>query len=1052
MRKLMLVCWVLALAVHGTEEGEIELVMHERTAEDHAHIHRELGAHHRELRGLSLLQEGSGPATHKSVDLKNWGYTQFVGTLKIGTPPQTFRTIFDTGSSNTWMPGRECDSESCDRYGRYDKRKSSTYSPVKIQDGLSDRHDSRFYIKYGSGLVKGKVIRDDLQLGSVKLRQARFGEVGYETGHAFQQGHFSGIVGLAFPSLAASGMYPLFDQVIDQKVMKRNEFGFFLSNKVDRPGKLVLGAQEAKKYYKGELAAHDVIEDNYWAIRLVDVQVGDRRLHMCEGSGCKLAVDSGTSLLTGPTRDISNLLAKLDIQQDCSNWDNIPDIALLLEASRPDGTKYIKRYPLNKQEYVFEAKSESGDRRQCTPGLMALDVPEPRGPLWIVGDLFMMKYFTQYSRDSNQVMMGEAKHEEDMQLLTQSMIEEGEGEVQQLDGEAVSSSSPLTQFEAIPRFESTEEGIETRKGVSKGACANLCVSNVACKAFQMDEHARVCTLFDKSLKFGGSFDYYVRDMPLEDAKQQDGIAAEVAKRKAAEQEAQAKTDELNQLKAKHEAIANARFESSSILHSAESTLLDAKHKASVIIQEAKSQAAHNLDAAESLEEALSGKQKSEEAGIAASEAALKLLEKAQQVASEKASHATAVFKDAGSTLAELQKQDMDMEAADKMSDEFKAAVKKLDTAKKEWKDAMKTLSKSVGDLSSARETYLTQVNNYIDNKRQASDLSSTEAKVQIKESRRLKLELMEQKKSDENLREEQGKKHRADLLQSENIRKSALADREEAAKIKAQAVKDGLAASTAKEAAVTEAASIKQAAIADSETVKQKAAEYEKRKQEEVNRLHQKATELEDKILQSKQKLQETFNAENEKFREQEAATLKENNAKEAVAAKEAKESLERSASEFKLNVLMKAKAATGALLQRVQDQGALDQIKIKIKQLEGKIDEQQKQMEAQLAGSSSADESAKIQETFDVVHRRLEDELASARKESAQAAETLKESDLQAQSAMIEAGVCSYLPDKASKDSKLACHSKCREVTSLDGSKKPRLGCDDTSCKFICA
>ena len=68
-------------------------------------------------------------------------------------------------------------------------------------------------------------------------------------------------------------------------------------------------------------------------------------------------------------------------------------------------------------------KDDKGVRKTCTPGyvarfgevrilnililinrrLMALDVPQPRGPLWILGDLFMMKYFTQYNRNTNQV-------------------------------------------------------------------------------------------------------------------------------------------------------------------------------------------------------------------------------------------------------------------------------------------------------------------------------------------------------------------------------------------------------------------------------------------------------------------------------------------------------------------------------------------------------------------------------------------------------------------------------------------------------------------------
>merc|ERR1719390_411851 len=103
------------------QDGEVELVSHRRSQEDHRHLHRVLGEHHREL---LLLQEDAGRPKASSIDLRNWGYTQFVGQLQIGTPPQSFRTIFDTGSSNTWMPGNGCRSESCRRLGFYDQSKS----------------------------------------------------------------------------------------------------------------------------------------------------------------------------------------------------------------------------------------------------------------------------------------------------------------------------------------------------------------------------------------------------------------------------------------------------------------------------------------------------------------------------------------------------------------------------------------------------------------------------------------------------------------------------------------------------------------------------------------------------------------------------------------------------------------------------------------------------------------------------------------------------------------------------------------------------------------
>lgn len=307
---------------------------------------------------------------------------QYFAEIELGTPAQTFKVILDTGSSNLWVPSKKCTSIACFLHTKYDSAQSSTYKA----------NGSEFSIQYGSGSMEGFVSQDTLKIGDIVIPKQDFAEATKEPGLAFAFGKFDGILGLGYDTISVNHITPPFYNMINNKLLDEPVFSFRVGSSEEDGGEAVFGGIDSKAY-SGKITYVPVRRKAYWEVELEKVSFGDDVLEL-ENTGA--AIDTGTSLIALPT-DIAEMInaqigAKKSwngqYQVDCAKVPDLPELSFHFDG---------KPYPLKGSDYILEVQGT------CISAFTGLDINLPGGSLWIIGDVFLRRYFTVYDLGRNAV-------------------------------------------------------------------------------------------------------------------------------------------------------------------------------------------------------------------------------------------------------------------------------------------------------------------------------------------------------------------------------------------------------------------------------------------------------------------------------------------------------------------------------------------------------------------------------------------------------------------------------------------------------------------------
>uniref|UniRef100_A0A0N4X2P0 Peptidase A1 domain-containing protein n=1 Tax=Haemonchus placei TaxID=6290 RepID=A0A0N4X2P0_HAEPC len=328
---------------------------------------------------------GNWNSLHGSSEiLYNYLDMQYYGPIQIGHPPQIFTVVFDTGSSNLWVPCANClgTADFCRSHSKFNYKESFTCI----------RKHRPLNLTYGIGSAKGSLYSDIVCIDTNPKHCFRQEFVCAQRVHEMDGTIPDGTLGMAWPSLSVDNITTPLEHLFANKMdCPKAVFAFWLNRNSIEGGELTICGTDPSRY-QDPIIWVPLISESYWSVLLggitVKAESGDI-LHI--PGNFSASIDSGTSFIVGPSEKIQKILDFIGVMEleviECSAVPSYPTIFFKLGSYefKLEGQQYTLKQS-HGECYVAFQKNPSKDDNS-----------------WTLGDAFMSNFYTIFDYENKKV-------------------------------------------------------------------------------------------------------------------------------------------------------------------------------------------------------------------------------------------------------------------------------------------------------------------------------------------------------------------------------------------------------------------------------------------------------------------------------------------------------------------------------------------------------------------------------------------------------------------------------------------------------------------------